>query len=96
MSDNTEKFIQFHNDNPHVYKTLVMMARAFRRRRPDQQIGIATLWESLRWDYLISIKTDDDFKLNNNYKAFYARLIMESNRDLDGIFEIRDSPRHVA
>ena len=91
MIDHTKNFWAFHRDNPDVYKTLVSMARDFRQRRPDQRIGIATLWESLRWDYWMNIKTDDEFKLSNTYRAFYARLIMLSNRDLNGMFEIKRS-----
>jgi hypothetical protein len=33
--------------------------------------------------------TDTDYKLNNNYCSYYARLIMHREQDLDGIFEIR-------
>ncbi len=92
MTKNDLKFKQFHFDNPHVNTTLVSMARDFRRVRPGQQIGIATLWETLRWHYWLDIKSDDAYKLNNNHKAFYARMMMAAHRDLDGLFELRDSP----
>ena len=30
------------------------------------------------------------FKLNNNYRSRYARLIMEQEADLEGVFQIRE------
>jgi len=89
----TAKFNEFHLANPHVYRTLVFQCRQYRRRRPGQKIGIATLWENLRWDYLMSTE-HEDFKLNNNFRAHYARLIMALNADLDGMFELRE--QHAA
>jgi len=85
----TEKFHQFHRENPHVYQTLVAKCRQYRRHNPGAKIGIATLWENMRWDYMMSTE-HQDFKLNNNYRSHYARLIMDCNHDLRDIFEIRE------
>ena len=90
--DHQKRFELFHEKNPQVYEALVTMARKYRAMRPDQHIGMQTLYESLRWNYLISVNTEDDFKLNNNHCAHYSRLIMASNPDLDGLFAIRDTP----
>ncbi len=86
--NNTEKFNEFHRDNPHVYKTLVAKCRQLRHHNPQAKIGIATLWENMRWDYMLSTKYED-FKLNNNFKSHYARLIMAVNPELKDIFEVR-------
>ena len=50
----TESFIDFHNRNPHVYKTLVFQSRQYRRMHPNKKLGIATLWENLRWDFMMT------------------------------------------
>lgn len=85
-----ERFEQFHDENPRVYETLVRLAREWITRTGRRKLGIATLFERTRWD--IAIATNDpDFKLNNSYRAFYARLIMQENPDLAGIFECRAS-----
>ena len=47
------------------------------------------LFEVLRWDHLMRTNAQD-FKLNNNYTAYYARLIMETETDLRGIFQTRE------
>ena len=46
------------------------------------------LFEVLLWQRMLQT-TDEDFKLNNNYAPRYARMIMENNQDLDGVFELR-------
>ena len=83
-----EAFWRFHGDNPHVYAELVMLARRWRRRSPGRRCGIKMLFEVLRWRS--GMRTaGDEFLLNNNYHSYYARLIMVSEADLAGIFELR-------
>lgn len=85
-----EQFEQFHDENPRVYTVLVTLAREWIRRTGHHKLGIATLFERARWE--IAIATNDpDFKLNNNYRAFYARLLMRQETDLAGMFELRRS-----
>lgn len=84
------RFERFHRDNPAVYSTLVRLARAKIARTGCAKLGMQQLFEVLRWD--ISMTTgDDDFKINNNYAAWYARMIMELEPDLIGRFEVRKS-----
>lgn len=82
-------FRQFHRDNPHVYIQLVRLARRGRRSGATK-LGIGQLFEVLRWRTMLAT-TDPDFKLNNNYRAHYARLIMEQEPDLAGAFDLRRS-----
>ncbi len=82
-------FIDFHKDNPIVYAQLVRLARQW-VAAGKARLGIATLFEKLRWELHVSGLSDKEgYKLNNNYRALYARLIMEQEQDLDGLFEIR-------
>ena len=90
-TDPQTSFMEFHAKNPDVYKALVRMAREYSALHPHQKIGIKTLWENLRWHYLINVHRTDQFKLNNNHAAYYSRLIMSANPDLEGLFEIRNS-----
>ena len=60
------------------------------RRAGGQKLGIATLFEKLRWEWHTgTIKDEDGYKLNNNLKAYYARLIMSDYPELDGLFDLR-------
>lgn len=83
-----QSFERFHRANPDVYETLVRLARRWRTRHPEQPCGIGMLYEVARWT--IAFRTvGEPLKLNNNYRAFYARLIMEREPDLAGLFHTR-------
>lgn len=85
-----EKFEEFHNENPHVYRALVKLARRWVRQTGTRKLAIKTLYERARWEIVITTN-DADFKMNNSYTAFYARLIMAQERDLRRIFDLRAS-----
>jgi hypothetical protein len=83
------QFWQFHNDNPDVYKYLIRFAKEYRSRRgKDSRLGIAVLYERVRWEVSIAVDTRD-FRLNNNHRAYYARLIMLQEPELKDIFKVR-------
>lgn len=82
------QFRTFHGKNPRVYEELVKLARSA-MAKGKQKIGIGMLWEVLRWHFWLQT-TDTEFKLNNNHRSRYARLIMKQERDLDGVFETRE------
>lgn len=84
-----ERFERFHLANPHIYDDLVMPTRRA-AHRGRKRVGIAQLYEVLRWQYVLEADNDGDFKLNNNYRSFYSRKIMECECDLRGVFETRE------
>ena len=77
----------FHAENPHVAIALMELAEAL-RKRGHNQYGIAGLFEVLRYRHSLETR-GDEFKLNNNFRAFYARLLMRQYPWLDGFFETR-------
>lgn len=81
------EFLAFHKERPCVYTRLVSLARDL-KRRGHTKVGIAMLYEVVRWQQY-TVNTQDDYKLNNNYRAYYARLIMKQEADLAGFFETR-------
>ena len=88
MDDSIEaRFREFHAANPRVYQTLCSLAR-YAMQKGKRKIGIGALWERMRWDLWLET-TDVDFKLNNNFRSRYARLLMWHESDLAGVFEIR-------
>lgn len=82
--DQAKEFDQTH---PFVYRELTRLARDW-KNAGHGKLGIATLWERLRWEMHFD-KGADGYKLNNNHKAYYARKIMLLNPDLDGLFDTR-------
>lgn len=85
-----ERFERFDSENPHVYKALLDLAREWKRRMSDQRVGIGALFEVARWRIMLATN-DPTFKLNNSYRAFYARKLMLHNPDLSGMFQLRFS-----
>lgn len=70
---NERDFVEFHKTNPRVYERLIELADRQLESTPNR-IGLKKLFEDLR--VCPSMQTDDpEFKLNNNYTAFYARLL---------------------
>jgi hypothetical protein len=83
----SKAFEEFHKLNPHVYRILVRLARRWLRTGRSKG-SIDAFYNVARWEIAMST-TDDEYKLNDHYKAFYARLIMWREPDLDGLFDLR-------
>jgi hypothetical protein len=83
------EFREFHDANPAVYaelRKLALQLRAAGRTR----YGIMALLNIVRWQRALKT-TDDEFKLNNNFAPFYARLIAEQEPTLRYFFSMRRS-----
>jgi hypothetical protein len=83
-------FDRFHAENPRVYTTLVRLAREWVGRFGSHKVGIGALYEVARWEIALAT-SDADFKLNNNFRAYYAQLIMAQEAGLEGLFDLRAS-----
>jgi hypothetical protein len=84
-----EAFALFHRHNPHVYEWLRENALAL-KRKGREHYGIAALFEAFRFHVAMNTR-GDDFKLNNNHRAYYARLLMRDVHELRGFFDTRAS-----
>lgn len=83
------RFEAFHAANPWVYDELVRLARGL-VERGHRRIGIGMLFEVMRWSwYMHTSDPTSEWKLNNDYRSRYARLIMVTEDDLAGCFETR-------
>ncbi len=89
-----EKFQDFHEANPLVYAQLRDLALKM-RRTGRERYSIWGLFNVLRWHRALET-TDDDFKLNNNYTPYYARLLMKKEPELEGFFHTRQSNAKVS
>ena len=81
------RFQRFHEENPHVYRELVALCRRA-KAQGYRRWSIKSAFEVLRWSRLQTV--GDDWKLNNNHHAKYARMIMDNEADLDGFFLTRE------
>jgi hypothetical protein len=83
-----QQFEQFHAANPQVYDKLVELARKV-RARGFTQYSLYALYNVARWHFTIEQDGSEEFKLNNNYQPYYARLLMTREPDLFGLFQLR-------
>ncbi|MBU1767886.1 MAG: hypothetical protein KJ648_07280 [Candidatus Omnitrophica bacterium] len=79
---------EFHEANPQVYVELRALARQTLHAGRNC-LGIGVLWEVMRWHRSLTRDGVEDFKLNNNYRAWYARELMRREPELVNFFEIR-------
>lgn len=85
-----ERFEDFHATNPWVYDELCRLARLV-QERGHRRIAIDYLFGYLRWTQLMRpVDPGQPFKLNDHYRSRYARLLMEQEPDLQGLFEVRE------
>lgn len=80
-------FEEHQRENPKLYAVLRRFALEA-RRAGRERLGIAMLYERVRWYTTVETK-DDSFKLNNNWRAWYARKLMNEEPELAGMFETR-------
>jgi hypothetical protein len=90
----SERFDSFHRQNPWVYQALEELTRD-EFARGNRRIGIAMLFEVLRWHY--GRRTEgDQFRLNNNLRSRYARLLMHNHPEWGEVFTTRHLPSERA
>lgn len=89
LTDFDSRFLDFHLQNPNVYEELVRLAREA-KSLGRTKVGIRMIWEVTRWNLTIKVVPNSDFKLNDHYHSRYARLIMGIEKDLSGVFELRE------
>jgi hypothetical protein len=80
-------FARHREQFPQVYGQLVELALEA-RARGWKRMGIAALFEVLRWQRGPKLKDDEGFALNNTLRSMYARAIM-LEPGLEGFFEVR-------
>ena len=80
------RFREFHQEHPAIYRELMQLVRQA-LLRGQRKIGIKMLWEVMRWNRLLC---GEKYELNNNYHSRYARLIMQREPGLTGIFDTRE------
>lgn len=88
-----KEFMMFHETHPEVYRELRTMALQL-HAVGHKHYGIKSLFEVMRWNKArVSFKDKliSQFKMNNNYTAFYARMLMEKEPALKGFFILRSS-----
>lgn len=78
-------FRDYHNENPEIYGWFCDFARAAKKTR--DRYSAKTIMERVRWE--VEMQSGQEFKINNDYTALYARLFVFNNPNFEGFFEFR-------
>lgn len=78
-----KSFKEYHGENPQIYAEFKKIAIGLIKRN-NKHIGARNVIEVIRYHTLIS--GNDQFKVNNNYSADYARLFEKDFPEYEGIF----------
>lgn len=81
------RFTSFHERNPWVLTALEKLT-AQQLAAGQTRVGVGMLFEVLRWHHSLST-SGDPWKLNNDYRALYARALLAAHPEWDGVFETR-------
>lgn len=90
------RFAQFHYANPAVFAEIERKALSLADVEGRTRIGIAEIVEDIRYDVRFMTRPDQypvhggkGFKLNNNFRAFYARLLIFRHSRLASVIGTR-------
>ena len=82
-----DQCVAFHKANPHVW--VLFQAFTFDRiRKGYENYSVNGIFERIRWEVGYG-SGDGSFKLNNNYRPFYARRFMAMYPEHEGFFRTR-------
>lgn len=82
-----DPFKQYHSENPHIFRRFKELSMQMRNTQ-KKRYGARTIIEVIRWE--TDLRGNDQFKINNNYNALYARLMIYHYPEFEGFFELRD------
>jgi hypothetical protein len=81
-----ERFSRFHRENPSLYREFERRALAL-YNAGVKRIAIAQIAEVIRYDEAVAKR--GHYKVNNSYRAFYARMLVHDHPELSSLIETR-------
>lgn len=91
MSPLEQQWREWHKENPHVYDLFDRFTREA-IKRGHQRLSAWLIINRVRWETAI-VTTGGDFKISNDYIAYYSREFMKLNPEYDGFFVIKAMKR---
>lgn len=81
-------FEKYNEENPHVYRLFEQFAMQV-VKAGRHHYGAWAIVARIRWHLDIEVRMTDDFKINNNFTAIYARMFRTAFPSVENIFELR-------
>lgn len=90
-----EAAVKFHRENPKVWEYFVRFTFEV-IHRGFNHYSVNGVFERIRWETdEADTEGKSTFKLNNNYRAFFARWFMDTYPEHNGFFRIRSLPSEL-
>lgn len=83
-----EKFEEWRKQNGEAIALYLRFARQM-KASGRKHYGMKAIAERVRWEMTVGRTDGEAFKVNNNYTAYIARLLVELDPSLSGLFEFR-------
>lgn len=80
-----QRFKEYHQANPEIYRQFVIYAHRMKGVR--KKYSAWTVINVIRWNF--DLRTTEPFKINNDFIALYARLLIHHDPSFEGFFELR-------
>lgn len=89
------RFEEFDRTNPRVWELFVLFTLD-RIEAGFQNYSVNAIFERIRWETDVHTSDISRFKLNNNYRPFYARKFMDQFPEHTGFFRTRTQTSKAA
>ena len=83
-----EKFLAYHRQNPAIYQAFKQKAQAL-LKSGRKKYGAKAIMEVVRYEYNIQ-HPKHEFKISNNYTAYYARALAVWNPEFKDFFDFKE------
>lgn len=87
-----DKFWKYHDKNPHVYKKYRRLA--INCELDGRPFSISELTEYMRRRTTIKTQDETGLKLQNNYRAYYARLLLMAHPSFEELMVVKELEKH--
>lgn len=85
-----DRFKKYHDVNPKVWKLFVQFARQM-KQSGRSTYSAEIIINQIRWHHDIESKGKDVFKINNDFKPMYARMLVHKYpKEFEGFFKFRE------
>ena len=81
---------KFHKAHPEVYDLFIQFTFELINKN-KKNYSVSAVWERIRWETDVNSTADvpNDYKLNNNYRTYYALMFDEDYPKYNGFFRHR-------
>ena len=83
-----ERWWAWHLEHPHVYRLFKRFTFQALMKRRHKHLGAWLVVNRIRWETSIET-TGEDFKISNDFIAYYARLFMAQHPEHKGLFRTK-------